>query len=311
MTGAIVYTVSRKVKDLYTLIRFLPVLSWGLSSSLVGLGFAYIENKNISWLVYSLILLLITLIHGGIAHAYNDREDWLSGTDQLSPGILSGGSGVVARGQYGTGELLWVGRAAFLLVLIIASYFLWRFGAIIIILLAVALWSAFAYSCAPFRLAYHPLTGEWLCAFPAVFASVVGTFYVLTGTVKPTIIVAGGIQALLAMGLLMHHHISDISSDLQATPRKLTTVALVGSTLGIKSTPLVGLLYFSLALILGGWGIIFFHPVFLITVLSALGCIAVELTTNPEDIISITNKEYLLYGLIIGDAVVKMLWLIS
>ncbi|HZK86561.1 MAG TPA: prenyltransferase [Syntrophomonas sp.] len=310
MTGTIVYAIPQRVKALYTLIRVVPVLSWGISSSLVGLGFAYTENKNISWITYSLILLLITLIHGVVSHAYNDREDWLSGTDQQSPGILSGGSGVVAQGQYSPGDLLWVGRAALLLVLLIAGYFLWRFGPTIMILLAVAVWSALAYSCAPLRLAYHPLTGEWLCAFPAVFASVVGTFYVLTGTLKPVVLVAGGIHALLAIGLLMHHHISDISSDLQATPCKLTTVALVGSTLGMQSTPLVELLYFLLALLLGVVGGIFFHPVFWITVPTALGCMAAALTTIPEDIISITNKEYLLYWLIISDAVVKMLWLV-
>src|SRR5665647_713696 len=274
MTGTIVYAIPQRVKALYTLIRVVPVLSWGISSSLVGLGFAYTENKNISWITYSLILLLITLIHGVVSHAYNDREDWLSGTDQQSPGILSGGSGVVAQGQYSPGDLLWVGRAALLLVLLIAGYFLWRFGPTILILLAVAVWSALAYSCAPLRLAYHPLTGEWLCAFPAVFASVVGTFYVLTGTLKPVVLVAGGIHALLAIGLLMHHHISDISSDLQATPCKLTTVALVGSTLGMQSTPLVELLYFLLALLLGVVGGIFFHPVFWITVPTALGCMA-------------------------------------
>ena len=87
--------------------------------------------------------------------------------------------------------------------------------------------------------------------------------------------------------------------------------SLVGSTLGIKSTPLVALLYFLLALLLGGLGIIFSHPVFWITVLSALGCMAAVLATNPEDITSVTNKEYLLYWLIIGDAVVKMLWLLT
>jgi len=87
--------------------------------------------------------------------------------------------------------------------------------------------------------------------------------------------------------------------------------SLVGSTLGIKSTPLVALLYFLLALLLGELGIIFFHPVFWITVLSALGCMAAVLATNPEDITSVTNKEYLLYWLIIGDAVVKMLWLLT
>lgn len=310
MTEIIVYAVPQRLRALYTLIRVVPVLSWGISSSLVGLGFSYNMNNRISWLDYSLILLLIILIHGVFSHALNDREDWLSGTDQLSPGILSGGSGVIAQGQYSLEELLWIGRSALLLALLITGYFLWSFGPSLLIVLAVAVWSALAYSCTPLRLAYHPLTGEWLCAFPAVFACTVGTFYVLTNTLKPVVLIAGGIHALLAIGLLMHHHISDISSDLQANPCKLTTVALVGSSMGMNRTPIVELLYFLLALLMGVLGGLSFHPVFWITVPVALGCMVVALTTIPEDIISITNKEYLLYWLIIGDAVIKTVLLL-
>ena len=97
----------------------------------------------------------------------------------------------------------------------------------------------------------------------------------------------------------------DISSDLQATPRKLTTVALVEITLGMAKTPLVEFVYFLLALLMGIVGALFFHPVFWITVVVALGCMVIALTTAPEDIPSITTQEYLLYGLIIGDAVTK------
>ena len=309
MAELVVHSIPQRLKALYTLIRILPVLSWGISSSLVGLGFTYALGYKILWLDYALILLFIILIHGVLSHAFNDREDWLSGTDQLSPGILSGGSGVVAQSQYELEELSLIGKTALLLASIIALYFLWKVGPLTLVLFAVGLWSAIAYSCAPLRLAYHPLTGEWLCGFPAVFGCVVGTFYVLTNTVNETILIASAIQALLAIGLLMHHHLSDISSDLQATPQKLTTVALVGITLGMKKTPLVEFVYFLLALLMGVIGALLFHPVFWITVLAALGCMAVALTTVPEDIMSITSQEYLLYYLIIGDAVAKTAFL--
>jgi len=305
MTEIVVRTFPQRLTDLYTLIRVFPVLSWGISSSLVGLGFSYAVNNRIRWMDYGLIILLIILVHGVVSHAFNDREDWLSGTDQLSPGILSGGSGVILNKQYRIEELSWIGKAALLLAFSEAFYFLWRVGPPFLIILAVAVWSAIAYSCAPFRLAYHPLTGEWLCAVPAVFTCAAGTFYVLTGTLQPVVLIAGIIHALLAIGLLMHHHISDISSDLQAVPPKLTTVALVGITLGTRKTPLVELVYFLLALLMAVVGGIFFHPVFWITVPAALGCMGAALTTLPEDIMSITNKEYLLYWLIIGDAVTK------
>ncbi len=133
----------------------------------------------------------------------------------------------------------------------------------------------------------------------------------LTNTVHGFVIIAGAIHALLAIGLLMHHHLSDISSDLQSIPRKLTTVALVEITLGIEKTPLVEFIYFLLALLLGAAGALFFHqPVFWITVPIALGCMITAFITIPKDILSITTQEYLLYGLVIGDAVCKTALLI-
>lgn len=305
MKELIVLSIPQQFKALYKLTRILPVLSWGITSSLVGLGFAYAIDHNIQWSDYGLILILILLIHGIISHAFNDREDWLSGTDQLSPRILSGGSGVVAHGQYTLEELSAIGKAALLMACIIAFYFIWQAGLPVLILLAMAFWSAIAYSCAPLRLSYHPLAGEWLCGFPAVCGCAVGTFYVLTHSFNGIVLLAGSIHALLSIGLLMHHHLSDISSDLQSTPLKLTTVALVGITLGMAKTPLVEFVYFLLALSAGVAGALFFHPVFWVTVLAALGCIGVALTTDPKDIISITTQEYLLYGLIIGNAVIK------
>lgn len=305
MTELIVRYTPQRLKALYTLIRIIPVLSWGITSSLVGLGFAYTIDKKIHWFDYGLIFLLIVLIHGVVSHAFNDREDWLSGTDQLSPGILSGGSGVVANNQYTLEELSLIGKTTLLMVCIIAIYFIWRVGPPILILLAVAIWSALAYSCPPLRLAYHPLSGEWLCGFPAVLGCAVGTFYVLTHTIHGIVLLAGAIHALYAIGLLMHHHLSDISSDLQSTPRKVTTVALVSITLGMAKTPVVEFVYFLLVFLLGIVGALFYHPVFWITILLALGCIVISLTTDPEDILAITRQEYLLYALIIGDAVTK------
>jgi len=310
LTEAVIRTLPDRVIAVYTLIRVFPVLSWGISSSLVGLGFSYAMNNRVRWMDYGLIILLIILVHGVVSHAFNDREDWLSGTDQLSPGILSGGSGVILNKQYRIEELSWVGKAALLMAFSVAFYFLWRVGPPFLIILTVAVWSAIAYSCAPFRLAYHPFTGEWFCAVPAVFTCAAGTFYVLTGTLQTEVMIAGGIHALLAIGLLMHHHISDISSDLQAVPPKLTTVALVGIKLGMRKTPLVELVYFMLALLMAVVGGIFFHPVFWVTVPITLGCMGAALTTIPEDISSITNKEYLLYWLIIGDAVIKAILLL-
>ena len=133
MTELLVNTVPRRLRALYTLIRVVPLLCWGISSSLVGLGFAYTYNIRLGWINYGLVFLLIILIHGVISHAYNDREDWMSGTDPLSPGVLSGGSKVIAQSLYRLEELSGIARSALLLVLIISTYFWWNFGPSVLI----------------------------------------------------------------------------------------------------------------------------------------------------------------------------------
>ncbi len=305
MTEVTVTSSIKRLHAVYTLIRILPVLSWGITSSLVGLGFAHTVVRRIHWLDYGLILLLIVLIHGVLSHAVNDQADWLSGTDQLSPGILSGGSHVIPRSLYTLEQLSFISKTALLLSCIITIYFVRQSGPIILVLLALALWSAIAYSCPPFRLAYHPLAGEWLCGFPAVAGCAVGTFYVLTHTLNGTVFIAGAIHGLFAIGLLMHHHISDITGDLASSPRKLTTVALAELTLGNTKTPLVAIAYFLLAFITGIAGALYFHPVFWVTVPAALGCIGTALFTDPKNIQNITASEYLIYAFIICDAVAK------
>ncbi|NLW92695.1 MAG: prenyltransferase [Syntrophomonadaceae bacterium] len=309
MTELLLNSIPLRIRALYTLIRVLPVLSWGISASLLGLGFAYASNTDIRWLDYGLILLLIVLIHGVLSHAYNDREDWLSGTDQTSPGILSGGSRVINLGLYNLEELSWVGKSSIAAALLVGGFLFWEVGPLILIILAIGFWSAIAYSCAPLRLAYYPFAGEWLCGFPAVLTCAAGTFWVLTASIQPVILLAGGVHALLAIGLLMHHHLSDIPSDLGSSPPKLTTVALVSTSLGIKRALLVESFYFVLALIMGIVGTLYFHPVLWVTAPTALGCIGAALNTDAEDIPSITQQEYWLYFLIIGDAVVKTLLL--
>lgn len=297
--------IAHKLKAIFTLIRFLPTLSWGIASSLLGLGFAYTANGYVHWTDYGLILVFILLVHGVSSHAYNDREDWLSGTDPLSPGILSGGTGVIARSQFTLRELSLIGKSSLMMAFLIAGYFAYRIGPSILLFLAIAFWAATAYSIPPLRLAYRPFAGEWLCGFPAVAGCAVGTFYVLGGTINGLVLNAGAIHALLAIGLLMHHHLSDISSDLQAVPQKITTVALISLKLGLRKTPWVESAYFLMALVLGVLGGILFHPVFWVTVVTALGCVAVAFTTDPEDMVGLAQRQYLIYGWIIGDAVIK------
>src|SRR5699024_3363757 len=81
----------------WTVLRIIAVISSSIVailSSLLPL-FLYTSISN-SYLFFMFLLLSFAaiMIHGGLTHLFNDYADYLSGTDELSPAILSGGSRV-------------------------------------------------------------------------------------------------------------------------------------------------------------------------------------------------------------------------
>jgi 1,4-dihydroxy-2-naphthoate octaprenyltransferase len=222
------------------LVRWAAVTSWVGGGIGVGLGAALgpwarpiaapstgepVAVRGVSPLDVALIIAAGLLLQGLAAHAFNDREDWRSGTDPASPGLLSGGSKAVPRGLLSATHLTWAGWAALALAALLALYFTWRTGPGALLLWSVASWAATAYSLPPLRLAYRPFLGEWLAAWPAVTASAAGTFYLLTGRFSPLVLAAGGVHGLVCLGWLMQHHLPDLQADLAAEPVKLTTPA--------------------------------------------------------------------------------------
>lgn len=217
-----------KLKGLWMLVRIIPVSSWSLSAILLGTS---IVVSDIGWREvnrFHLILIVLSafLLQGIIAHAFNDLKDWESGTDLYSPGILSGGSGVIRELFFDQEELTTLARCSILLVIMIAFYFVLILGLSVAIFCIIGLFAAIAYSCPPLRLAYRPWAGEWFCAWPAMVACTAGTSYVLSGGgwyLESFIL--GMLHATFCITWLMLHHIPDVEADLRAKPVKWTTVA--------------------------------------------------------------------------------------
>lgn len=308
MENTLRYPLARKLKGLLILTRFLPTVSWGISAALIGLAFALprLGRGGGDWLSFILVQFNIVLFHGVASHAINDLADWHSGTDKMSPGFYSGGSKVIKNLFLREKELVVITVVSIFLGLLITAYLTVKHGGVIILFLLIALWSAVSYSQPPLRLSYRPLVGEWLAAFPAVAATTYIGYFVLTGTLSVPVILAGAAHGLMAIGLLMIHHITDIRADLLANPPKVTTVAFVAQKYGRRRCSLVAALYFFLVIPLSLVAILI-QPVLVISVFFALACFFISLQVDPDSVQDVTKGETFIFGLVIAHSLTYLL----
>lgn len=287
-----------------SLFRFIPVLAWSISAIALGAGLALRHSgwtgARFSYLF--LLVFIVSMFQGLASHAFNDFYDWKSGTDRYSKGILSGGTCVLKNGFFQAGHLQIIGWVSLIAGIAGGLYLVWVFGLFILVLLLVGIWSTVAYTAPPIRLCYHPLAGEWLGAWPAMIASTIGTFFILTGTVTNLAVAGALLHATFSVAWLMQHHLPDIEADLRAQPCKMTTVALVSKYWGTSRTKYVVTGYFGLVVILGllfGFNL---NPVFYGSVIFGLACIGLAVNTNPSDIRHITSRQVCMIFLSVGHA---------
>lgn len=284
----------RSIKGMVLLVRFVPVISWSFCAIVLSVGFAAHELKSFTslpWSIIGILLLGSLLLQGVAAHAFNDRTDWRSGTDQKSPGILSGGSKVIAKGFYTERQLIGIGIVGLVAAAGLGIYLTHLTSNLVWIFIAVGIWSAISYTVSPIRLAYYPLLGEWFAAFPAMVSCTLGTYYVLTGTLSRPIIVASLIHGLLCVAWLMQHHLCDVDADLEAIPRKVTTVAFVAARWGKHLTPNVAATYFLLAAFISIIATLAVHKIFIFSVFCSLMGALAAWNTNPYNVGNITFNQ--------------------
>ena len=297
----------RKVKGIWVLIRILPVISWSFGSVFLGLGVAVnqVGWPNVNKLDITLVIISTVLLQGLLAHSFNDITDWETGTDSNSPGILSGGSGVIPGELLDKRDLTIIARVSIILVLAIALYFVITIGFEVLIFLFVGLWSAITYSRSPFKLAYRPWLGEWGCAWPAMVACTVGTSFIISnGRWFLESVLLGMLHATFCIIWLMMHHIPDIDADLNATPPKWTTVAYYREKDGWSGVNLVIKKYLIIGLFMALIGGFYLRRTELIIIPGLLfGAVYLQLRrTDFEQVESVTRTELLTIGLTVVNA---------
>src|SRR5699024_10986944 len=203
---------SFSLKGIGMLLRFVAVLFSSVAalvSTVLPLLFHYNLSGYTVLSVTSILLIGALLIHGLLTHTFNDLVDYQSGTDQQSPGILSGGSKVLKTGNMSVPMLIQLAISLSALLLLITLAFLILGYPKLAILTLVGIWGAASYSLKPFRLAYYPFLGEWFSLFPTMLMLGIAAPWILLDQVPIWAWQNALINAIWCMAWVMVHHIPD------------------------------------------------------------------------------------------------------
>src|SRR5690625_5982101 len=107
----------------WSLLRLVAVMSSSVTAIISSLIPLFIHHSYSAIHLFFLFFLLsggAVDIHGMLTHLFNDYTDFLSGTDEHSPGILSGGSRVIQKGIFKPGVVWRLGKTLAVVLLLLS-----------------------------------------------------------------------------------------------------------------------------------------------------------------------------------------------
>jgi 1,4-dihydroxy-2-naphthoate octaprenyltransferase len=182
--------------------------------------------------VFSLVLALAVLVGALLlqigANLANDYFDYVKGTDitgRLGPTRVAQ-SGLISLGALRAGIAV-----TFLLAGLVGLYLVSVGGWPILIVGAISLLSAVAYTGGPFPIGYHGLGDLFVFLFFGL-AAVCGTYYIQALTITPQATVAAVPVGTLTVAILVVNNLRDIETDRQTGKRTLAVI------MGLRATRL-------------------------------------------------------------------------
>lgn len=240
----------------WMLLRFIAVISSSIVVILSSLLPLFLHTSfSTAYLIGMLIFLSVAaiMVHGLLTHLFNDYADFLSGTDDHSPAILSGGSRVIQRGLMRPETVKETGKWIAIVLIVIAFMMLFVGRYKLTILILIGIWAAASYSLPPIQLSYRPFLGEWLSLFPAVLFIGLAGPWIIMENIPLWAIQNAIINALVCMAWVMVHHIPDLDADRMAAPMKRTSVVWAVDTFGLKMARFPAFLYLFMAGLVATW----------------------------------------------------------
>src|SRR5690625_3430601 len=289
----------------WSLLRLVAVMSSSVTAIISSLIPLFIHHSySATHLVFMFFLLSggAVVIHGMLTHLFNDYTDFLSGTDEHSPGILSGGSRVIQKGIFKPGVVWRLGKTLAVVLLLLSIILAIMGQGKLSILILIGVWAAASYSLPPFRLSYRPFLGEWLSLFPSIlFLGLAGPWLMLN-QIPMWAVQNDVINALICMAWVMVHHIPDLEADQKAEPIKETTVVWFANKFGIKCSYYPALIYLMLAGLVPIWlAFTRLSAAFLLIVLISISIyIVIQLEIKDHHQVSKSEKGLLLIAMLSG-----------
>jgi len=176
----------------------------------LGVSIVVSNQVNISLLLLSLVMLGALLAHVSV-NMLNEYFDFKSGLDFATIKTqFSGGSGALPENPEMVGTVLTVATASLFVILMIGSYFIWKFGTSILPIGVAGLLIIVTYTG---WINKHP----FLCLIaPGIgfgFLMVAGTQFVLQGEYTPLSWLVAVVPFLLVNNLLLLNQYPDIQAD--------------------------------------------------------------------------------------------------
>jgi 1,4-dihydroxy-2-naphthoate octaprenyltransferase len=189
-----------------------------LAPVIVGCAIAYAHNHFALWPALAcLAVSLLLQVAVNLANDYFDYTKGIDTEDRVGPMRVTQ-SGLIPPGQVRAAMIIVLGAA-----LLPGIYLMFIGGWPAVIIGAVSIISALAYSGGPFPLASHGLGDLFVFIFFGLVA-VCGTYYVQALGLAPRVVLMAAIVGLLITAILVVNNLRDIETDRKSGKRTLAVM---------------------------------------------------------------------------------------
>lgn len=215
-----------KIKQFLVALRA-PFFTASIVPVILGVSVAYYEREKINGILFGITLLGAVFIHAGV-NLLNDYFDTISGNDLINktPTPFSGGSGVILKGWFSKGQILFFSLLFFGMGAAIGLYlnFISK-GNVILLIGIIGVFLGFFYSAGPLKISYfgHGL-GEIAVGIGFGPLIVLGSYYIQTQQISWVSVAVSFPLSILISLVVFINEFPDYEADKEVGKKTLIVV---------------------------------------------------------------------------------------